>query len=233
MGVSVVVAIESIVAKLDGVATIELRSVSSAPSLQNRARIGDDIVLDAAKALSHDQGIPFWHSVFRLGAQSSGGVAYEIVQGALFSQESKHVEFVEAGEQFRLRLERAIDNEPAEGMLLLASTIRLQDGSIAHLPLLDFSIKERWDGAQVSAERVALALGVPGVLVASGRSFHFIGEVALSWNAYSDYLHRALLLTPLVDERWIAHQLRARQATLRLSPNAAGVWPTVISEVRP
>jgi len=233
IGKSVVAAINTILRKLEGVASIELRSVPAAPSLQDRARIAGDTSLDAAKALSHDEGIPFWHSVFRLGAQSSRGVSDEIVHGALFSQESHHVDFVQVDQDFKNRLETAISQKPAERMLLLASTVQLHDGSVAHLPLLDFSVKQRWDGAQLTAERVALALGIPGVLIASGRSFHFVGEVALSWDSYADYLHRALLLTPLVDERWIAHQLRVQQATLRLSPNADGIWPTVVAEVRP
>lgn len=232
MGANVVTAIETILGKLDAVASIELRSVPAAPSLQDRARVRDESSLDAAKTLSHVEGIPFWHSVFRLGAQSPRGVSEEIVHAALFSQESEHVGFVSTDEHFRSRLATALNEKPEERMLLLASTVRLRDGAVAHLPLLDFSVKQRWDGSQLSAERVARALGIPGVLVASGRSFHYLGEATLSWDDYADFLERALLLTPLVDERWIAHQLRARQATLRLSPNADGMWPTIVAEVR-
>ena len=211
---------------------LELRQVPPAPNLQQR--VGEDVaagILASARELSHDEGIPFWHSVFRIGAQSATGVPAPIVEAALYSQGTTSYGTVAVAEDFTAAAQRLVESAPTQTYIVASSGVPTDRGTL-HVPFLDFSVKERWAGAERTAVAAAEALGIAGTVLASGRSFHFIGKELLSWERYAAFLYRALLLAPLVDERWIAHQLLAGEATLRVSPNSAGHVPTAVAYVR-
>ena len=61
------------------------------------------------------------------------------------------------------------------------------------------------------------ALGVGGLLLQSGRSYHFIGNQPLGQRELTRFLARAQLLSPIVDARWASHQLIDGQCGLRIS----------------
>ncbi len=212
-------------------AALELRRVPPAPNLQER--LGSEATadeFDRARALSHEDGIPFWHSVFRLGAGTPGGVRQQVLNAALYGQATEHYATVTAGSDFVARAEQLIVESP-DGNYVVATSRVKHDRGERHFLMLDFSVKERWIGATQSAVGAIRALGTPGTILSSGRSFHFIGDNLATWEDYSRFLYRALLLVPLVDERWIAHQLLARTATLRVSPNSQGDVPRAITHV--
>jgi hypothetical protein len=212
-------------------AELELRRVPPAPNLQQRLEgEGIDGEFSRARALSHDEGIPFWHSVFRIGASEPGGVRQAVLDAALYSQSTERFAYVPLGDDFLARADQLVNDSPSEEYIVASSCV-LTDAGQKHFVMLDFSVKERWAGAVETAAGAARALGVSGTLLTSGRSFHFIGDELATWDAYSRFLYRALLLVPVVDERWVAHQLMAGNATLRVSPNSQGVIPSAIVHV--
>lgn len=212
-------------------AELELRRVPPAPNLQQRLDgQGVDGDFTRARAMSHDEGIPFWHSVFRIGASEPGGVGQPVLDAALYSQSTKHYAYVPGGDGFVARAQAFIKASPGEDFIVASSGVQV-GGDQAHFVMLDFSVKERWAGSAQTAAGAARALGVPGTLLTSGRSFHFIGDELATWDSYSRFLVRALLLVPIVDERWVAHQLLAGNATLRVSPNSHGVVPRSIVHI--
>lgn len=210
---------------------LELRQVPPAPNLQERL---DDTSSQEdfrrARTLSHEEGIPFWHSVFRLGAWSEVGVSDAVLKAALYSQATDHYAYVSCDGSFAARAAAAIEAAPTEVYIVASSSVQTAGGT-RHIPMLDFSVKERWPGALATAVGAIRALGIPGTVLASGRSFHFIGDELATWDEYSAFLCRALLLAPIVDERWIAHQLLAGRATLRVSPNSHGLVPREVARV--
>lgn len=210
---------------------VELRKVPPAPSLQRRlGTVSAREDFDQSRSLSHEVGIPFWHSVFRLGSQAEDGVPREILDAAMYRQSTEHYAYINCGESFFARATEVIEAAPTDAYVVASSSVETSKGTM-HLPMLDFSVKERWVGALKTAEGSIRALGLPGTLLASGRSFHFIADELTTWENYSAFLQRALLLTPIVDERWVAHQLLAGRATLRVSPNKHGQVPRVVAHI--
>jgi hypothetical protein len=56
-----------------------------------------------------------------------------------------------------------------------------------------------------------------GIVLSSGRSFHYYGLRLLPERAWMAFTSRALLAAPIVDARYVAHRLLEGMATLRLT----------------
>ncbi len=114
----------------------------------------------------------------------------------------------------------------------LCSTVALNNGESAHLPLLDFSIPPSHSNCKL-VENAAQLLGFPHALVVeSGRSYHLYGLGFLVQEAWIKFLARALLLAPLVDVRYVAHRLLAGHAVLRINATLnKPVEPHVVAEL--
>jgi hypothetical protein len=87
-----------------------------------------------------------------------------------------------------------------------------------HLPMLDMGAPVG-TGAPACVDALA-ALGLSGQLYESGRSYHFIANRPVSPDEFRALLARAQLLSPIVDARWVAHQLIDGRAGLRISTDA-------------
>jgi hypothetical protein len=64
------------------------------------------------------------------------------------------------------------------------------------------------------------ALGLRGLLFESGRSFHFYGADPVTLPDLVSILGRAQLLSPIVDSRWVSHQLIDGRCALRISTDS-------------
>lgn len=105
---------------------------------------------------------------------------------------------------------------PAREMVSLSSRVTT-GGGVWHLPMLDFSIPHS-DVADDTAVDVVTTLGIDGgYLLRSGTSYHLLGDRLLTWDESSELLARAQLLSPLIDHRWVAHQLIDKFCALRIS----------------
>jgi hypothetical protein len=181
-----------------------------------------------------EEGTPFWHALFNLGEHQDGGVPIEIVKSALFHQDPR------TDPAIALRVDdELVDRvtEIAAGIesphsLSIDSRVELPDDKIAFIPMLDFSVKSGRTGGTATARACVEAISEPGLLVSSGRSFHFYGRRLLTSTEQVHFWAKALLLTPIVDERWIAHQMLGGRAALRVSANDRGDVPRVVWELR-
>jgi hypothetical protein len=109
------------------------------------------------------------------------------------------------------------------------SKVLLLDGSSKHIPMLDFKVpsKQGHDELVTACLRV---MGLSGYLIDSGRSYHFIGTTLISESELLDLLSKFVLLDPISDKAWAAHQLIERSASLRIS-ESRGHAPQVIGRV--
>ena len=112
-----------------------------------------------------------------------------------------------------------VDN-PSKSMIALSSCVKIENGELAHIPMLDFACNNDESGF-ISAVTALKELSVPGFLLNSGKSFHFYGKKLLSNKDFFSFLGKAALLTPIIDAPWIAHQLIEGAAALRLSAKEA------------
>jgi hypothetical protein len=188
---------------------------------------------------------PFWNEVLALLQQRAAqrdGLDEQATRLEVLDLASYHLDLSTAAEHHRFR-----GNEVSARNALETATARLRPGRILalrslcaggparpdrHLQMLDFRVPVD-DASQRIVESAVQAMGLHGWVLSSGRSYHFLGAHTLaSSQELMAFLGRALLLAPVVDGRWIAHQLIEGQCALRVSSgNADQIVPTVVAEV--
>ena len=219
-------------ASIPDVAQIEIARIKRAPRLQSRG--GDspaatDLMRQARDWYDSD-GIPFWDALFVLGERDSGGVPDSVLQSALFHQDITDSARTVIGVDSSLgeNLRAVVAEYGDDWIVSMLSTVTMTDGSMRFLPMLDFTTKVVRSGARHTVEGALRAMDEPGVLLSSGRSFHFYGQVPLTRDGMHRFLAKALLLAPITDSRWIAHQMLAGVAALRISNDDRGREPLLL-----
>ena len=214
---------------------MQFATVERAPRLQSRVDAGSatQALIESARKQRLEHGSPFWQALFQAGGAQDDGVPVEIVQAALYHQSPSADDelTLTAGIDSPSTLSQLAASVDDDDVLMLTSRVLKPDGHEAHVPLLDFSIKSRLPGARISALRAARALNVPGELTSTGRSFHFFGLALVSEREWRQHMARALLLAPITDDRWIAHQLLAGYASLRISGSDKGEAPVPLGPI--
>lgn len=110
------------------------------------------------------------------------------------------------------------------------SLVQVIETGLFHLPMLDFHISISHKNTKMIMQ-ICRQLGLnKGFILNSGNSYHFIGKQLITEDKLIDTLSRALLYGPIVDTRWIAHQLIERSCTLRIGEKN-GLVPYVVEEL--
>ena len=113
------------------------------------------------------------------------------------------------------RIPKLISNLPDSHALGINSVCWLRDGTVRHIPMMDF--KPRPSPANLSSIQHSLAeIGQSGLLVQSGRSFHFYGLKLLREKDWIKFLGDSLLIK-FCDSRWIGHSLLEHRCNLRFT----------------
>jgi hypothetical protein len=117
-------------------------------------------------------------------------------------------------------------------ILAISSRMLSVSGEEAHLPMLDFRVAISEENEELVCEQLR-AMKLQGWLLESGRSYHFLGRSVLDGRAcLSKFLGQALLFAPLVDGRWVAHQLIEGACALRISSgNDEQIPPRSVAEL--
>jgi hypothetical protein len=115
------------------------------------------------------------------------------------------------------RLRKMIRDLPLGKSLALCSRCHIDDGSWRHIPMMDFYCPPTTRNLEV-VYAALLRLGqVRGVILDSGRSYHYYGCDMMTDAGWRDFLSASLLLMPFTDSRYIAHRLLGGACALRLS----------------
>jgi hypothetical protein len=166
--------------------------------------------------------VPYWEAVLAAawGATNFGLFAKEALRHDLKAN-AERVFTVTRTELLDGRVDREVASLQPGQVIALDSRCTLDDGSQAHLPLMDFRVLPRSD--QVSDLLLALRLidQRRGAILHSGRSYHYYGFEPMSGPDWLLFLGRCLLLSPLTDSRYIAHRLIGGSASLRVHASTA------------
>lgn len=108
----------------------------------------------------------------------------------------------------------------ADCVVGLKSTVRVGGGAVRHLPMIDFNCVPSPESLGFVKTALRQIDQRRGVVLASGRSYHFYGLELLSEEEWRRFLGRCLLLAPPVDVRYVAHRLIDGYCVLRISANA-------------
>lgn len=212
----------------------QLALLDVAPPLEQRAALmaEDQNIVDRARELRDTLRLPFWDGVM-LTAANTNNLPGGLLNAATFHQSLVgKIRRVDKASATFSHLTEIADAAQAQGRLLVfVSEIEMADGSSLHIPMLDFHSAFS-DHATELVTDVIRTLNLTGVLLSSGKSYHFYGDQPVTPTRLSELLAKALLFGPIVDRTWIAHQLIEGRCALRISTRADyGGPPTVVKAV--
>jgi hypothetical protein len=198
--------------------------------LQLRVNAEDfKLVLEKATTIRATYGLPFWDSV-NLSCFEQGSYVSHLLKEALFHNgKDVREKFLARDEMRQENIEALARNVGGENMCAISSVVEMMDDSILHIPMLDFHCPASKQNLDLVREATALLGLSNGIVVSSGKSFHFYGVDLVSTSSMVNILTRGLLLAPIIDRAWLAHQLIENAAALRISPRATFGYPNVVS----
>lgn len=124
---------------------------------------------------------------------------------------------------------RGLAAKQPRSSLALSSRVTVASGEERHLTLMDFQCPVR-PGTLPAVITALEAIGEEtGVVVESGRSYHYYGSRLLTIDEWRTFLGRCLLLSPLTDTRYIGHRLIAGETSLRIAADTSHTQPTVVA----
>lgn len=211
-------AYRALVRQLPQVTSLFVVPYRSAPDYERRI-IGSsrvDEILHRSRNRRAEQGTPFWDAVI-LEAMAIGPIEEIILDGALYHQSlGETLLEVSRRDVLGSGIVAIVERAGIPYPWAVLSKVRTEGGGENHLPMLDFrcSISEV---NLMSLQRVAgRLLDCPWVLIESEHSYHLLGAKLMSDRGLTEFLGRAILLGPLVDRNYAAHQLINGSAALRV-----------------
>lgn len=201
--------------------TLEVQEVELQTFMRPQAFLGREVSPEAqqlgraARLLHKTRGYGFWDEMLNSLPGASQSTRLAVLDRSLQHDRTDVSRTMAALDAFAEHVEQGLYRDlPARTVVSLSSRVVVRGGT-HHLPMLDLGTADL-----PTAVDVLSALDAAGVLVSSGRSFHFVGTSLISEAELVDLLGRAQLLSPLVDHRWAAHQILDRCAALRISTDA-------------
>lgn len=164
-------------------------------------------------------GASFWESCFSLAIKGEK-LDKNFMKNALFHNKNKKYIYY-TRKDFLSFISNDIDGDVA-----INSKVILEDGSERHIPMLDFKIKSNDNNLKIVKDVLDI-LELKGVILDSGKSYHFVGYDLKTESELLDLLAYFILLQPISDKAWATHQILERSASLRLS-RKYGKYPVLI-----
>ena len=201
-----------------------LRFVTYTPEPKLSERLGtlltqrEEELRDQAVAICHDSGIPFWDALFGICMKRDKVPDQFLEAAAAHSPIPPTSVFDLVPEEVSARkIDDIISQLSDRHGLVVSSKILLKTGEFAHLPMLDFRCPCS-KGNALAIEKILALLGQKsGLLVESGRSYHFYGIELLSTSEWTSFMAHALLFAPIVDPRYIAHRIADGECRLKIA----------------
>jgi hypothetical protein len=159
--------------------------------------------------------LPYWDSIAVVSSINSGN---QLLLRESVNHDARSENFqVPVNDLTMETLRKKVESLPENSVLALYSTCTLNDDSTAHIPMMDF----RGAPSPEQLDKVKTALKAihqtQGVILTSGRSYHFYGFTLLGHKEWMEFMGRCLLIAPLTDSRYIAHRLIEGAGALRVT----------------
>jgi len=159
--------------------------------------------------------LPYWESILIASWESEG--FREFVREAIrhTSGDSTDKKFEISRKDMTVGKIKTISSSGVEA-LALSSVCKLQDGSERYIPLMDFRIPPSAENL-LKIEVLVKAIGIPGAILRSGKSYHFFGFELLTKDQNLAFLGKCILAAPITDARYIGHRLIDGASDLRIT----------------
>lgn len=156
-------------------------------------------------------GLPFWNSIM-LGTFNNEAYSSSLLKAALHHNVIDNMMMVDR-EEVCTGIKIGCDDNRRWA---INSKVVMTDGSIRHIPMIDFHIPASQQNLYVISD-VCDVLGLKdGFILESGASYHYIGKNMMTEEELMLLLINALLFSPIVDGAWISHQLKEKSCSLRI-----------------
>jgi hypothetical protein len=229
-------ALPTMLATVGDVRSIVLAEISAVPRMQTRLRYPQSAsrLLDVVKKVRATSGIPFWDAVLLAIGDEQASVRDDVLSTAQLHQPTAQAstrEFLDVESSLREALVDRASRVRTGALLVVSSFVETISGGGAHLPMLDFRVPPTPSNLELVGALVR-TLQLKGWILESGRSYHFYGSSLLSYNEFRTFLGRALLFQPVVDARWVAHQVIEGAAALRISRGGQSqITPKIVAAI--
>lgn len=189
------------------------------PLLQQRLAltVDEQTIIAKAKALRETSRLPFWEALM-LSCFGEHRDCTRFLEEAAFHQSPRDsLMRISRDEVLSGRLaELSIEQLPGYH-LSFSSRIEMNGHEVRNLPLLDFHCPENTENDRLVSEVCRQLFRRETLVFSSGESYHALGLDTLGENEFREFLTRSLLFAPIVDARYVAHQLLEGACALRLS----------------
>lgn len=213
-----------------GVKGVRVRRYGDTPTVQSRITERASMrLVEAALAYRDNADVPFWHSVMKT-MERAGSITDELLTAAMYHQgpgRAKVLSREMAADGYIRKLAALHEFVGMDSMLQF-------DDLEMHLPFMDFRISPSEEHTKIVVAVCKRLLPDGFVILDSGRSYHASGVVVHSKEERVVFLGRSLLFAPIVDDRYVAHQIQQESSTLRISSGGEGrIAPTVVAAWHP
>ena len=197
---------------IDGVS---LMTYDTPPTLQSRLSASSEVstIVNKALILRDSISMPFWDAAM-LNCFSNGGSAKDLLGAALFHQRAQSRRWAVSREDV-LNSALHLANESGHGIAFCSEL--LISGESVFMPLIDFHCPECAENDGLVRAACELLTEFQVAVFRSGKSYHAYVLCAISPHELRQMLCRALLLAPIVDKAYLAHQLLEDCCALRIN----------------
>jgi hypothetical protein len=234
LGSTAVDLITRIIASHTDIETVSFAAPTITGPLTSRLGLGTVAAQIIQRAQSQWRGshLPAWDAIM-LSLINTSEDPGALFQAATFHRSISDMRFpLDARTLTNDDITRLATQLSPDAFLSLCPEAQLTTHLTKHIPMLDFCCPIS-DRGLFLARRTAEQLIVgQGVLVRTDRSYHLYGLRLLSPAELYVFLARALMFVPIVDRRWIAHQMIDGCCNLRITPRSTqDAAPTVVAIV--
>lgn len=212
------IAYQAIVRQLPEISSLFVAPYRIPPKYEDRVlgQAGDKQLLIKARDHRDKLKIPFWDAVIT-EAMAIGPINELIIDGILYHQNiNENVYEIHRSDILCAGIVKSIDKAGIKYPWAVLSRVRTKHGKELHVPMLDFRCQVS-EFNLISLQRIAhQLLNCPWVIIESDMSYHLVGASLINYKEFSAFLGKAVLLGPLVDRNYIAHQLINGCAGLRI-----------------
>jgi hypothetical protein len=189
------------------------------PLLQDRVKLTKDeeLILDQAVALRASSRLPFWEALM-LSCFDEPLEYSRLLEEAAYHQPTQDTyRNISRKDVLEGALSLMVKSMPLGNHLSLASKVTVAGDGDRQLPLLDFHCPESELNDGLVKNVCAELLPSDVLILSSGESYHVIFLTLLTDVEFRKFLVQSLLFAPVVDARYVAHQLLEGACALRLS----------------
>jgi hypothetical protein len=198
------------------------------PRMQERIQMTDveRELIERANGMRRGTGVPFWESLFAICAIEER--CTDPILAAAFFHNGQGIPQYVSREQIEDGILHAVARD-ARQTVALGSRLAGAEGCVGHVNFLDLHC-EVSAGNHAVVHRVCRHVMPQGfLLLDSGGSYHACSATVVSDRGRIQMLAAALLASPIVDARYVAHQLLQDSSSIRISGGGkVGKVPVII-----